>query len=153
MGLNRITINNITVEVEGNDVSVRKGVIYVDEVPIATRLSGEVHVIWEGDLATIEADGSVTCHDVAGNVFAGGSIQCRDVEGHINAKGSVHATGVAAGTGAGVRIGRGEINSVRGDAAKRVGHGHINAGGSVHVRGRSGGHGHINAGGSVHLDN
>lgn len=152
MGLNRITINNITVEVEGNDVSVRKGVIYVDDVPIATHLSDEVHVIWEGDLANIESDGSVTCRDVAKNVFAGGSIQCRDVGGHINAKGSVHATGAASGTGAGVRIGRGVCNSVRGNERAPVGHGHINAGGSVHVRGRTGGHGHINAGGSVHLD-
>ena len=154
MSRNIIIINGITVEVDGSNVRVFEGSIYVDDIPIATQMRGEVHIIWDGDLASIKADGSVTCGNVAGNVFAGGSVHCMDVEGRINAGGSVYATDVAAGTDAHVRIGHGKSNSVRVDSSAKVeyGYGHINAGGSVHVRGKTGVHTRINAGGSVHLD-
>lgn len=166
MTVNRITINGVTVEVEGENVSVRAGVIYVDGVAVQSQLSGDVHVFWHGDLASLEADGSVSCRDVDGDVTAGGSVECRHVEGSVTAGGSVHTRGASAVAAVGFN---GDIkvtaegssvyarggSAVAGKAGVRVGHGSINvgnihAGGSVHAKGRRAGN--IHAGGSVHLD-
>ena len=138
MATNRIVINGITVEVEGSNVVVRNGVLYVDGESVQSQLSGDVNIIWEGDLANLFADGSVTCGDVEGNVTAGGSVRSQKIDGNVTAGGSVHTGGTVARGG---RIGHGDI-SVSG----------INAGGSIHVRSKTGRYGSINAGGSVHLD-
>lgn len=156
MTVNRITINGVTVEVEGENVSVLNGVIYVDGVAVQSQLSGDVHVLWHGDLASLEADGSVSCRNVDGDVTAGGSVQCRHVEGSVTAGGSVHTRAASAQASA---VGfNGDIKVTAGGSSGssvRVGHGsisvgHVHAGGSVHARGRRAGN--IHAGGSVHLD-
>jgi hypothetical protein len=159
MAISRIEINGVVFEVEGNNVSFRNGVVYVDGVAVASGLSGNVHVIWHGDLASLDADGSVDCKNVYGSVNAGGSVHCSDIGGHVNAGGSikVKASGGSASASASAS---GHSGSVSASASRgiRIGHGDIicgsvNAGGSVHARSsRSGRYGSINAGGSVHLD-
>jgi len=89
---NRIVINGVAIEVEGSNVSVRNGTIYVEDRPVASGLSGQVHISWEGDLAHLNADGSVTCNSVHGNVTAGGSVRCGDIAGTVTAGGSVKAS-------------------------------------------------------------
>jgi hypothetical protein len=81
MSRNRIVVNGMTVEVDGNNVAIRNGTVYVDGLPVHSGLSGVVDIIWHGDLANLEADGSVTCQDVYGDVAAGNSVKCRSVPG------------------------------------------------------------------------
>lgn len=147
MAISRVEINGVVFEVEGNNVSFRNGVVYVDGVAVTSGLSGNVHVIWHGHLASLDADGSVDCQNIYGSVNAGGSVRCSDISGHVNAGGSVKVKtpggfGGSASASRGIRIGHGDITC-----------GSVNAGGSVHARSsRSGRYGSINAGGSVHLD-
>lgn len=101
MNKNKITINGVTIEVEGNTVSVNNGRIIVDGKVIKDNLSGNVHVKWEGELARLESDASVECGDVEGNVAAGGSINCKNVAGGVQAGGLVQALHVAGGIMAG----------------------------------------------------
>lgn len=91
MAKNRISINGAIYEVEGSNVSVRNGVVYVDGVTVHSGLSDSVHVIWRGDLASLQSDGSVTCGSVEGDVIAGGSVNCHNVSGNVGAHGSVKA--------------------------------------------------------------
>ncbi len=91
MAKNRMTINGVTYEVEGNNISVRNGVIYVDGVVVHSGLDNSVHITWRGDLASLQADGSVTCGSVEGDVIAGGSVNCHNVSGNVGAHGSVKA--------------------------------------------------------------
>jgi len=90
---NRIVINGVAIEVEGSNVSVRGDTVYVEARRVASGLSGEVHIFWDGDLAMLDADGSVTCNSVRGNVTAGGSVRCGDIAGHVTAGGSIHSSG------------------------------------------------------------
>lgn len=88
--MNRIVINGVAIEVEGSNVSMRAGTIYVDDQPVQSGLSGQVHVYWYGNLASLEANGPVTCHgDVYGNVRANGPVSCDDVRGSTKANGPV----------------------------------------------------------------
>lgn len=106
--MNRIVVNGIAVEVEGSNVRVSGGSIYVDDCPVAQGLSGKVHVCWYGDLASLSANGEATIHgNVYGNVHANGPIACQEVSGSAKANGWV--------------------------GAARVG-GNINANGSVNIR-------------------
>lgn len=160
MAISRIEINGVVFEVEGNNVSFRNGVVYVDGVAVASGLSGNVHVIWHGDLASLDADGSVDCQNIYGSVNAGGSVRCSDIAGHVNAGGSVKVKTPGGFGGSATASASGHSGSVSASASRgiRIGHGDItcgsvNAGGSVHVRSsRSGRYGSINAGGSIHLD-
>lgn len=93
MGKNRITVNGVTYEVEGNNISVINGVIYADGVAVHSGLENSVHITWHGDLASLRTDGSVTCGSVEGDVIAGGSVKCHNVSGNVGAHGSVKAGG------------------------------------------------------------
>lgn len=91
---NRITINGESFIVNGNDVSIVNGYVYVGGRAISDQLHGEVNIKWEGELVSLKTDyGSVTCGDVKGNVEAGGSVNCKSVDGNVNAGGSVNAVG------------------------------------------------------------
>ncbi len=91
MSKNRIVVNGTTIEVEGSNVTIRSGTVYVDEVSICSVQDQEIHVYWHGDLAQLQAGGSVTCGDVHGNVTANGSVDCQDVAGRISSNGRVQA--------------------------------------------------------------
>lgn len=105
--MNKITINGITFEVQGNNISIHNGTVKVDGVEVKGGLSGRVDIKFEGELASLRTDGNVECGNVQGNVDAGGSVHCGNIGGNVDAGGSVHGSGV---------------------------HGDIDAGGSVTIR-------------------
>jgi hypothetical protein len=89
-----ITINGRRIEVQGSNVSVVNGVASVDGVVVESGLYGVVKVEWEGPLANLQSDASVTCGNVNGSVNAGGSVNCRDIQAPANAGGSIHAQNI-----------------------------------------------------------
>ena len=104
--MNRITINGVTLEVSGNNILVRNGKVKVNgvELNIGT-LSDNVSIKFEGDLASLEADGSVDVSGfVKGNVDAGGSVNCGNVGGNVDAGGSVNCREVGGSVDAGGSI-------------------------------------------------
>lgn len=107
MSRNKIIVNGTTVEVEGNNVAIRGGTVYVDGLPVHSGLSGVVEIIWHGNLASLEAEGSVTCDSIYGNVAAGNSVHCKHLLGTVSTEQPSNSS-------------RGNVN--------------ISAGNSVHVR-------------------
>lgn len=107
MNRNRITVNGMTIEVEGSNVAIRGGTLYVNGLAVHSGLSGTVDIIWHGDLANLEAEGSVTCQDIHGDVVAGNSVYCKNVPGRAGTRNVTNAHGV---------------------------NGNITAGNSVHIR-------------------
>lgn len=102
---NRIVINGVAIEVEGGNVSVYNGTLYIDDRPVQSGLSGQVHVYWYGDLATLDADGPVTLHgNVYGNVSANGRVDCHEVKGSCHANGRVGAARVGGSIHANGRV-------------------------------------------------
>lgn len=90
MDRNTIIINGVAIEVEGNNVSVRAGTVYVDNQPVQSGLSGSVSIHWFGELANLETNGPATVHGtVHGNVTANGRVRCDDVKGSVAANGRV----------------------------------------------------------------
>ncbi len=91
MSKNRIVVNGISFEVEGSNVAVRSGTVYVDEVSVCSVQDQEIHVYWHGELAQLQVSGRVTCGDVHGNVSANGRVDCQNVAGRISSNGRVQA--------------------------------------------------------------
>lgn len=106
--MNSITINGVRIEVQGSasSISIRNGNVTISGNVVKTGLSGEVRVVWDGPLASLECDGSAVIHgtvagsinagsgvtvtgDVHGNVKTGYSVSCQKVGGSIQAGGSV----------------------------------------------------------------
>lgn len=97
-----VTINGKTYE--GNNISVRNGVVSIDGKPITETKAMELHIhgnvgelvsdmsvnITGKVLGNVSAKGSVNCDAVGGNVQAGGSVNCDDVGGSVTAGGSVN---------------------------------------------------------------
>ncbi len=104
---NSITINGVRIEVQGSasNISIRNGNVTIGGSVVKTGLSGDVRVIWDGPLASLDCDGSAetgpvagnvsaengvkVSGDVSGNVSAGNSVSCQKVGGSIQAGGSV----------------------------------------------------------------
>ena len=104
---NSITINGVRIEVQGsaNHISIRNGNVTIGGNVVKTGLSGEVRVVWDGPLASLDCDGSAetgpvsgnvsagngvkVSGDVSGNVSAGNGVTCQKVGGNIMAGGSV----------------------------------------------------------------
>jgi len=99
-----ITINGKCIEVKGSHISIVNGVVKVDGVTIESGLQGVVEVKWEGPIAILSTDASVTCGDVGGNVSAGGSVHSENIQGSVTAGGSVHAGDISGGVTAGGSI-------------------------------------------------
>lgn len=96
MNKNTIVINGVAIEVEGSQVSVRAGTVYVDDQPVQSGLSGPVCIHWFGELASLQTNGPATVHgNVYGNVRANGPIQCDDVKGSARANGAVYGSKVS----------------------------------------------------------
>lgn len=93
--MNRITINGMTFETDGSaQIVVNNGPVTVGGKHVVGGLSGVVQVKWEGPLASLKSDASVTCGDVSGDVDAGGSVQSNNVNGSVSAGGSVNCGSV-----------------------------------------------------------
>jgi hypothetical protein len=105
---NNIFVNGKAYSVNGNNISIINNKVYVDGKEINTdeKLSGEITIRFEGDLANLQCDcpviingnvkgdvdskGSINCENVYGNLKSYGSVNCRDVHGDLTAYGSVH---------------------------------------------------------------
>jgi hypothetical protein len=97
-----IVINGKRIESpSGSNLSVINGVVKIDGVTVESGLLGVVKVEWEGPLANLQSDASVTCGDVAGNVSAGGSVHSGNIQGSVTAGGSVHADDINGSVNAG----------------------------------------------------
>ena len=90
--MNSITINGVRIEVQGNasNISIRNGNVTIGGNIVRTGLSGEVRVVWDGPLASLECDGSADTGNVAGNVSAGNGVRVTgDIQGNVSAGNSV----------------------------------------------------------------
>ena len=100
--MNRITINGQVFETDGSSqIVVNNGAVIIGGKVVVSGLSGVVQVKWEGPLASLRSDASVTCGDVTGNVDASGSVQCDHVDGSVSAGGSVNCRNVGGNIRAG----------------------------------------------------
>lgn len=104
--MNTIVVNGKRYETNGKSISVVNGAVKVDGKTIVDELSGVVEIKWDGPLADLRAEGSVTCGVVAGNVSAGGSVEAGDVGGSVRAGGSVRCEIVSGGIQAGGSVRR-----------------------------------------------
>lgn len=99
-----ITINGQRIEVEGgaSDIRVVGGSVSVGGNVVASKLSGDVYIRWEGPMASLTTDGSAeVMGGVQGDVKAGGSVECGDVGGKVVAGGSVRCARVGGNVTAG----------------------------------------------------
>lgn len=98
--MNSIIIDGKRINVQGNNISIINGIISIDGKIIDNNLSGEVHIIWEGDLANLTTDANVTCGNVHGNVSCGvGSANVSgNVGGNVSSGGSANITSNVSGS-------------------------------------------------------
>ena len=123
--MNLITINGTQISVSGRNVVMKNGRVTVDGVEVATGLhTGSATIKWEGDLASVQSDGSVECRDVQSYVSAGGSISCGAIGGNVDAGGSINCGDIGSNADAGGSINCRDVN------------GEVYAGGSVIVSGK-----------------
>lgn len=100
--MNKITINGKEYATRGGSVVVAGNRVIVDGKDVGGEpLSGIVEVWWDGPLASLKCDASVTCGEVLGSVRAGGSVRCANVGGDVDAGGSVNCGTVGGSVDAG----------------------------------------------------
>lgn len=106
--MNSVTINGKTYRGSGS-ISVVNGVVKIDgkRIDHGETPDGILHVKVDGVLEHLEADGSVECGLVQGDVQAGGSVHCDDVDGTVQAGGSVHCGKVGGSIMAGGSVSHG----------------------------------------------
>jgi len=102
-----VIVNGKKYKVEGNNISVQNGKIYVDGKLINKKEAKANNIIIEGNVENIETDLSVSCNNVKGDIKAGGSINCDNVGGNITASGSVNCDRVNGDINA-----KGSVNSI-----------------------------------------
>jgi hypothetical protein len=120
---NTIIINGQKIQTIGSNIEINGENILVDGQVVKNGLAGTVKIQFEGDIASIKSDTSVTVNgNVHGNVDAGGSIICQQVGRDVDAGGSVTCTDIQGDVDAGGSVTCGEI------------HGNVHAGGSVRYR-------------------
>lgn len=92
--MNTIIVNGKKYQVQGTNIVVKNSRVYVDGKDItdgAESFSGIVEIRWEGPLASVQSDASVSVQgDVKGDVRANGSVNCGHVGGDVKAGGSVN---------------------------------------------------------------
>lgn len=99
---NRIIVNGKVISVSGNNISVQGDTVYVDGQVVEEGLSGNVHIQFEGELASLRTDGSATVNgEVKRDVYAGGSVQAGNVGRDVDAGGSVQCLNVGGDVDAG----------------------------------------------------
>lgn len=106
MSKNKITINGNTYEASGKNIVAMDNAVFVDGKKIEGSLQGDIHITFEGDLASLHTKGSATVNgdikdsvdangsveiigNVGGSVKSGGSVKCRNVNGGVTAGGSI----------------------------------------------------------------
>jgi septum formation inhibitor MinC len=108
--MSTIIINGKSITCSGNNINCINGTLYVNGIVVEKNLSGKVEIMWSGELATLSADGNVTCGAVQRNVSSGGNIHITgDVNGNINAGGNITIYGTINGQA----IAGGNISSIR----------------------------------------
>lgn len=99
--MNTISVNGRTYTVPSGNISVVNGVVMINGKVVDDQEKGRVMEIkWDGPLANLTCDASVSCQD-AMNVVAGGSVNCGNVAGNVNAGGSVNCGNVGGDVDAG----------------------------------------------------
>jgi hypothetical protein len=83
--MSTIVINGRRITVAGNDISIINGIVKVGGKVIDESLSGVAQISWEGPLANLTTDTSVSCGNVSGSVNAGSSVSCDSVGGSVSA--------------------------------------------------------------------
>jgi hypothetical protein len=116
-----ITINGKKISVAGNNVTITDDRVMVDGKVVEEGLSGIVEVKWEGPLANLKSDSSVSCGDVGGDVSAGSSVNCDAVHGSVSAGSSVICDEVGNNVSAGSSVTCGEVGG-NVTAGSRVSH-------------------------------
>lgn len=85
--MNSVTINGVTIECKGNDISVVNNTIFVDGKVI--EIDGD-YTIQGNSKINITCDKSVTVQgNVTGDISAKGNIQCGNVVGKVSAAGNL----------------------------------------------------------------
>lgn len=85
-----ITVNGRRVQCSGRNISIQNGKISVDGKPLECDMTGDIHVVVNGDINQLTCAGSCTVSgDVNGSIDATGSVTCGTVYGDIDAAGSV----------------------------------------------------------------
>lgn len=109
---NVIIVNGKRIEVQGDNISIKNGEVYVDGKKVdGSKPTSELKIIIEGNVGNLTVDngsvevkgmvtGNVDCggsfkgHDVMGSIDCGGSVQCNDVGQSIDCGGSVQCGNV-----------------------------------------------------------
>jgi len=101
--LNTITINDNKFTTSGTNICINNGKVIVNGVVIQDGLSGVVDVKFEGDLASLDCNGSATVKgNIKGNADIGGSLDCAgNIGGSIDCGGSVNCGSVGGDIDAG----------------------------------------------------
>lgn len=89
--MNTISINGKSFSVSGSSVSVVNGKIIVDGKLITEGLAGDVHIKWEGDLASLNCN---SC-EISGNV--GKDVKCNTAKIEGNVGGDVKGNTIKCG--------------------------------------------------------
>lgn len=100
-----ITVNGHRIQCSGRNISIQNGKITVDGRSLECDMTGDIHVVVNGDINQLTCSGSVEVNgncgsvdcagsctvsgDVNGSIDATGSVTCGTVYGNIDAAGSV----------------------------------------------------------------
>ena len=96
--MNRLIVNGTEYLVKGNNISVKRRRVYVNNQCVTDELSGTVKIEFQGDLAHLDCNTAIVHGDVNGDVDANSltvtgdvagdvdctSIKCRDVGGDVD---------------------------------------------------------------------
>ena len=92
-----VTMNGRTVVIEGSNVSVTNGKIYVDGKPLDLDdfSSKPISIEINGNVDHLEVEGPVTVNGECGSVRCSGSFHGRDIKGNVDCMGSCHCGNVS----------------------------------------------------------
>lgn len=93
----------------GDDSTLRVVLFQGGHRLMEQELCKDVTIHWQGKVANLRSDFSVSCEDVSGYVQAGGAVNCGDVEGPVSAGGNVNCGDVGGPVKAGGNVSCGDI--------------------------------------------
>lgn len=86
--------------VNTNGRVIVNGIDVTSQMPSGKQLDVRV----EGDCQTVDANGTVTCHDVRGDVSSNGSVHANNIGGDVDANGAVTANTINGSVDANGRV-------------------------------------------------